>query len=129
MVFISWQLGARHRAGYPGEGSQDKIHSKIYRRPSCYSTVDSIYAFYPVVVVLYFLLPKKLKNLWLLGASYYFYMGWNAKYIVLLLFTTIVTYTGSWILERYRKRWVLAPHGDGRAGDPLLFQICPLCLP
>lgn len=21
------------------------------------------------------------------------------------------------------------PHGDGRAGDPFLFQICPFCLP
>lgn len=63
--------------------------------------------FFPVVVLLYFLLPEKMKNLWLLAASYYFYMGWNAKYIVLLLFTTIVTYTGSRILERHRKKWIL----------------------
>lgn len=63
--------------------------------------------FYPLVVLAYFLLPRKLKNLWLLGTSYYFYMGWNAKYILLLFFTTIVTYTGARILERSRKGWIL----------------------
>ena len=63
--------------------------------------------FYPITVLAYFILPKKLKNLWLLGASYYFYMGWNPKYVVLLFFTTIVTYGGSLVLERYRSRWVL----------------------
>ena len=63
--------------------------------------------FYPIVVLFYFLIPKKVKNMWLLIASYYFYMGWNAKYIILLLFTTIVTYTGSLLLERYQSRKIL----------------------
>lgn len=63
--------------------------------------------FFPIVVLMYFLLPRKTKNIWLLMASYYFYMGWNAKYIVLLLFTTMVTYTGSLVLERHRKKWIL----------------------
>lgn len=63
--------------------------------------------FYPIVVLMYFVLPKKVKNIWLLVASYYFYMGWNAKYIVLLFFTTVVTYIGSLIIEKYRKKWIL----------------------
>ncbi len=63
--------------------------------------------FFPFVVLLYFLIPGKIKNIWLLIASYYFYMGWNAKYVILLLFTTIVTYTGALILDKYRKRWIL----------------------
>lgn len=63
--------------------------------------------FYPIVVLIYFILPKKVKNIWLLLASYYFYMGWNAKYIVLLFFTTVVTYIGSLIIEKYRKKWIL----------------------
>lgn len=63
--------------------------------------------FFPVVVLVYFIFPKKWKNIWLLIASYYFYMGWNAKYIVLLFCTTAVTYTGSLILEKHRKRWIL----------------------
>lgn len=63
--------------------------------------------FYPIVVLIYFIVPKKIKNIWLLAASYYFYMGWNAKYIVLLFFTTVVTYTGALIIEKYRKNWIL----------------------
>lgn len=64
--------------------------------------------FYPIVVLGYFLLPKKWKNFWLLCASYYFYMGWNAKYALLLLFTTTVTYIGALCLEKVRKKWMLA---------------------
>ena len=58
--------------------------------------------FYPLVVLAYFVLPQRIKNFWLLLASYYFYMGWSAKYAVLLFFTTAVTYAGSLILERFR---------------------------
>lgn len=63
--------------------------------------------FFPIVVLTYFFLPKRIKNIWLLVASYYFYMGWNAKYVVLLFFTTIVTYAGALILEKYRRKWIL----------------------
>jgi D-alanyl-lipoteichoic acid acyltransferase DltB (MBOAT superfamily) len=44
----------------------------------------SFFVFFPIVVVVYFLLPKRVSYLWLLTASYYFYMGWNAKYALLL---------------------------------------------
>lgn len=54
--------------------------------------------FFPVVVGIYYLIPQKIRTYWLLAASYYFYMCWNAKYVVLLLFSTIVTYvSGLWI--------------------------------
>lgn len=65
------------------------------------------FIFYPVVVLTYFILPRKFKNLWLLAASYYFYMGWNAKYIVLLLYITVTTYTGALLIEKYRRKRVL----------------------
>ncbi len=48
--------------------------------------------FFPVVVGLYLVLPKKARYIWLLVASYYFYMSWNPKYVVLILITTVVTY-------------------------------------
>ena len=48
--------------------------------------------FFPIVVALYYLIPKKVRYIWLLLASYYFYMSWNAKYALLLLFSTFVTY-------------------------------------
>lgn len=48
--------------------------------------------FFPIVVLIYFTIPKKIKNIWLLVASYYFYMCWNAKYALLIAFSTVVTY-------------------------------------
>lgn len=58
--------------------------------------------FFPIVVLVYFILPCKIKQLWLLGASYYFYMCWNAKYALLILFSTIVTYFSGLLLEKVK---------------------------
>lgn len=55
--------------------------------------------FFPIVLGIYFLIPNRVKYLWLLGASYYFYMCWNAKYALLLLGCTIATYLCSLLLE------------------------------
>lgn len=48
--------------------------------------------FFPIVTLIYFIIPQKVKYIWLLIASYYFYMGWNPKYIVLLFTSTLITY-------------------------------------
>ena len=48
--------------------------------------------FFPVVALLYSVIPQRAKVYWLLAASYYFYMCWNARYALLLLFSTAVTY-------------------------------------
>ena len=58
--------------------------------------------FFPAVVLLYFALPKRVRNLWLLVASYVFYMGWNAKYVVLLFTSTLITYLSGLLLERVK---------------------------
>lgn len=55
--------------------------------------------FFPIVTLIYYILPHRLRYLWLLGCSYYFYMCWNPKYIVLLLFSTIVTYFSGLFME------------------------------
>ena len=48
--------------------------------------------FFPTVVTIYFLLPHRWRWLFLLGASYYFYMSWKIEYILLIIFSTIVDY-------------------------------------
>lgn len=65
--------------------------------------------FFPVVVCLYFLMPKRLKNLWLLVVSYYFYMQWNMKYALLLAGSTFITYAGGLFIERFRSKGKEAP--------------------
>lgn len=48
--------------------------------------------FFPIVTLLYFLIPHRVRYIWLLAASYYFYMCWNAKYALLLAVSTVITY-------------------------------------
>ncbi len=52
--------------------------------------------FFPIVCVLYFVIPSlKYRNLFLLAASYYFYMNWQPVYALLLLSSTGITYLAS----------------------------------
>ncbi len=48
--------------------------------------------FFPVAVILYFVLPARIRTVWLLIASYYFYMSWNAGYAVLIAASTLITW-------------------------------------
>lgn len=58
--------------------------------------------FFPIVVFFYFVIPNRLKHLWLLITSYYFYMSWNAKYGLLILFCTVCTYLCGLLIEHSR---------------------------
>ncbi len=66
--------------------------------------------FLAVNVLVYYLLPPRWRNWLLLGASYYFYMCWNPKYALLMLFSTAVTYACGLLVERAlwgrRKLWL-----------------------
>lgn len=60
--------------------------------------------FLPAVILLYYLLPHKVRYLWLLMASYYFYMQWNPWYALLLLACTAITWTGGLILAHQKNK-------------------------
>ena len=57
-------------------------------------------AFFPLVTLVYFALPKRVQWVWMLVSSYYFYMCWNAKYVVLIAWSTLATYVCARILEK-----------------------------
>ena len=59
--------------------------------------------FFPIVTLIYFVFPKRVRYVWLLVASYYFYMSWNAKYAILLLISTVTTYIGGLIVGCFKK--------------------------
>lgn len=48
--------------------------------------------FFPIVVILYWVLPHRFRNPMLLLASYYFYMNWEPVYALLILFSTVTTW-------------------------------------
>ena len=55
--------------------------------------------FLPIVFTLYWAFPHKFRWAVLLVASYYFYMSWNPKYVVLILFTTVISYAAALLIE------------------------------
>lgn len=55
--------------------------------------------FLPIVTFIYYLIPDRIKYIWLLVTSYYFYMCWNAKYAVLILSSTVITYLSGIAIE------------------------------
>lgn len=60
--------------------------------------------FFPIVILLYYVMPKKIRYIWLLIASYYFYMSWNVKYVLLLLTSTVVTYLGGIFIAHFHTK-------------------------
>ena len=63
--------------------------------------------FFPIVVALYFAVPKKAKSPWLLLSSYYFYMSWNARYGLLLLSCTLFSFAGAIFIEKFNSAALL----------------------
>lgn len=58
--------------------------------------------FLPVVVLIYYCIPKKARYIWLLVTSYYFYMQWNPAYVILLFSCTFFTYLCGRAIEYLR---------------------------
>lgn len=56
--------------------------------------------FFPIVVGLYFIMPKKARKYWLLVSSYYFYMSWSSTYAILILASTVITYLSGILLNK-----------------------------
>lgn len=62
------------------------------------------FMFFPIVVCLYYMLPCRFRQLLLLVCSYVFYMSWNYRYAVLILFTSLATYAGGRGIAYYLSR-------------------------
>ena len=78
-----------------------------------FNSVDFM-IFFPIVLAVYFVAPRKARKIWLLTASYYFYMSWNASYALLIGGSTVVTYVSGLLMGKLfrenpkKKRWILA---------------------
>lgn len=70
------------------------------------------FVFLPLVVLLYFLLPEKWRNIMLLLASCYFYMVFIPVYVLILGFTIVIDYYAGIYLEKFegkrRKYFLIA---------------------
>ena len=55
--------------------------------------------FFPIVLLLFYTVPERMKNMWLLIASYVFYGLWNVRYCLLLFICTLVSYVAARIIS------------------------------
>ncbi|MCR4905527.1 MAG: MBOAT family protein [Clostridiales bacterium] len=60
--------------------------------------------FFPITLILFHLLPRKAKGIWLLVCSYFFYLSWNPRYVVLILFSTVLTYACALGIQAVRRK-------------------------
>ena len=60
--------------------------------------------FFPTIVLIYLMIPRKLRCVWMLAASYYFYMSWNPTYAVLIAFSTVSTFFTGIVLGKAREK-------------------------
>src|SRR5215467_4769266 len=58
------------------------------------------FVFLAAVLALHYASPKSLRKYILLAASYFFYMSWNPRFVVLLLTLTAIDYTSGLWIER-----------------------------
>jgi alginate O-acetyltransferase complex protein AlgI len=69
------------------------------------------FIFFPIVTILYFLLPFKSRWLWLLTASCYFYMAFVPIYILILGGTIVIDYFAGLYIEKSsepkKRKWLL----------------------
>lgn len=79
----------------------------------------NFFIFFPIVLLIYFIIPRKTRYIWLLVTSYYFYMSWNPKYAILIALSTVITYLSGIFIQRTDgikeerkritcKKWVVA---------------------
>lgn len=67
-----------------------------------FSSVTFLYAFLPVVLVGYALLPRQARNLWLLLTSVVFYAFGEPRWVVLLLLCALSGWCFGLLMERFR---------------------------
>lgn len=86
------------------------------------------FIFLPIAVLGYYVLPKKYRCVWLLVASYYFYMQWNPTYIILLFFSTLLTYVAARLIDGLRLSSDVREEYHGRFSckdkQKLIFAAC-----
>ena len=58
--------------------------------------------FFPIVTLIGFLFPNNKRYIWFFITSYYFYLSWNLKFVIPLLFVTLITYLSARIIVYLR---------------------------
>lgn len=69
-----------------------------------FTSINFLYYFLPTVLILYFIVPKKYKNLLLLILSLLFYFYGEPKYIILMIIEIVLAYFEARLIEKYKSK-------------------------
>ena len=67
-----------------------------------FSSITFLYYFLPILLLIYLIIPSKLKNFIILIFSLIFYIYGEPKYVVILLLSCIINYALAILIEKYR---------------------------
>ena len=73
-----------------------------------FSSLTFLFIFLPTVIGVYYILPMKLKNIWLLLSSLFFYFYGEPKYLILMLAVITVSYIFGLLTDRFEGKARLA---------------------
>ncbi len=69
-----------------------------------FSSISFLYYFLPILIIIYFIIPTKYKNLFLLFFSLIFYFYGEPIYILILLLSCLVNYFLALLIDKYRNK-------------------------
>ena len=69
-----------------------------------FSSLLFLFRFLPIVLFIYVITPKKFKNFVLFLASLIFYAWGEPKYVVLMIFSTVVDFVHGNLVYRYKEK-------------------------
>ena len=72
-----------------------------------FTSISFLYYFLPIVIILYFIVPKKFKNFILFLSSIFFYFCGEPIYTFLMIGEIFIAYVGARYLEKNRKKSIL----------------------
>ena len=69
-----------------------------------FASITFLYYFLPIFLILYFIFPKKYKNIVLLIFSFIFYFYGEPKYIILMIIEIVLAYFEARLIEKYKSK-------------------------
>ena len=69
-----------------------------------FTSISFLYYFLPALIIIYFIAPKKYKNIILLIASLLFYLYGEPKYVFLMIAEIIIAYIGAILIDKYKNQ-------------------------
>lgn len=69
-----------------------------------FTSISFLYYFLPALIIIYFITPKKYKNIILLIASLLFYFYGEPKYVFLMIVEIVIAYTGAILIDKYKSQ-------------------------